>query len=78
MWVGVVVFTVVLVLLLIFILQNAQSVEITFFGANGSLPFAVAMLLAAVAGVLLTAVVAGLRIRQLRHRVRRGDHDARP
>lgn len=72
-WVGVVVFTVVFALLLIFILQNTQSVQITFFAATGNLPLAVAMLLAAVAGVLLAAVVAGLRIRQLRRRIRHHD-----
>jgi hypothetical protein len=40
-WVGVIVFTVVLVLLLVFIVQNTQSVQISYFGASGnvSLPW---------------------------------------
>lgn len=70
-WVGVIVFAVVMVLLLIFILQNTQEVRISYFGAAGQLPLAVAMLLAAVAGVVLTAIAGTLRIWQLRKRLRR-------
>lgn len=70
-WVGVIVFAVVLVLLLIFILQNTQAVQISYLGATGHVSLAVAMLLAAVAGVLLTAIAGSLRIWQLRRRLRR-------
>jgi uncharacterized integral membrane protein len=70
-WVGIIVFAAVLVLLLIFILQNTQSVEISYLGATGHVSLAVAMLLAAVAGVLLTAIAGSLRIWQLRRRLRR-------
>lgn len=70
-WTGVIVFAVVLVLLLIFILQNTQSVQISYFAATGHVPLAVAMLLAAVAGVLLTAIAGSLRIWQLRRRLPR-------
>lgn len=70
-WIGIIAFSVMLVLLLIFILQNTQPVEISYFGADGSLPLAVAMLLAAVAGVLLTAIAGTLRIWQLRRHLRR-------
>jgi uncharacterized integral membrane protein len=69
-WVGVIVFALVLVLLLVFILQNTQSASISYLGANGHMPLAVAMLLAAVAGVLLTATAGSLRIWQLRRRLR--------
>ncbi len=72
-WIGIIAFSVMLVLLLIFILQNTQPVEIAYFGADGSLPLAVAMLLAAVAGVLLTAIAGTLRIWQLRRHLRRGN-----
>jgi len=34
----------------VFILQNTQSVEVSYFGAHGHLPLAVAMLLSAVGG----------------------------
>jgi lipopolysaccharide assembly protein A len=68
-WIGVIVATVALVLLLVFILQNRKDVKISFFTFNGSMPLGVALLLAAAAGVLIAAVAASLRIWQLRRRV---------
>jgi len=68
-WVGVIAAAVVLVLLLVFILQNTRSVKISYFTANGTMPLGVALLLAAVGGVLLAGVVGSLRIWQLRHRL---------
>jgi uncharacterized integral membrane protein len=59
-------FAVVLLLLLIFILENSQSVSIGYFGAHGHLPLGVALLLAAVLGVLLVALPGTARILQLR------------
>jgi putative membrane protein len=67
-WVGVIVAALVLVLLLVFILQNTKSVKISFFTANGTMPLGVALLLAAIGGVLFAGGVASLRIWQLRHR----------
>ena len=66
-WVAVVIAAVVLVLLLVFILQNTRSVKVSYFTVNGTMPLGVALLLAAVGGVLLAGVVASLRIWQLRH-----------
>ena len=54
-WVAAALFAVVLLLLLIFILENGQSVSIGYFGAHGHLPLGVALLLAAVLGVLLAS-----------------------
>jgi hypothetical protein len=70
----------VLLLLLIFVLENGQRVEVSFFGAHGRLPLGVALLLAAVFGVLLVALPGTARIVQLRIlRHRRGPHaGARP
>lgn len=62
---------VILVLLLIFILQNGHSVKVSFLGASGHMPLAVAMLFAAIAGALLIAIPGTLRIIQLRHGARR-------
>jgi putative membrane protein len=70
-WVGLIAFAILLVLTLIFILQNTQSVQISYLGASGQLPLAVAMLLAAVAGILLAAIAGSLRIWQLRRNLRR-------
>ncbi|MGS2618685.1 lipopolysaccharide assembly protein LapA domain-containing protein [Micromonospora sp. LZ34] len=63
---------VVLLLLLIFILQNGQRTDVHFFGARGQLPVGVALLLAAVFGVLLVTMQATMRrIIQLRLLTRR-------
>jgi uncharacterized integral membrane protein len=72
-------FAVVLVLLLIFILENGRTVEVSYLGAHGHLPLGVALLLAAVLGMLLVVIPGTVRIIQLRiaahkHRVA----DARP
>jgi uncharacterized integral membrane protein len=62
---------VVLILLLVFILENTQRVKISYFGADGHLPLGVALLLAAVAGGLLVALVGVGRILQLRRDTKR-------
>jgi len=71
-WVAIIVFALILVLLLIFVLQNTRKVPVTYLGLEGTLPLAVAMLLSAVAGVLLAAIAGTLRILQLRRRVKKG------
>ena len=77
-WVAVVIAAVVLVLLLVFILQNTRSVKVSYFTANGTMPLGVALLLATVGGLLLAGVVASLRIWQLRHRLNKSDQAGRP
>ncbi len=66
LWVAVGFFAVILLLLLIFILQNGQNVDISYMGAHGHLPLGVALLLAAVCGVLLVVLAGTARISQLR------------
>jgi uncharacterized integral membrane protein len=56
----------ILILLLVFILQNTDSTTIHFIGWDWSLPVGVAILLAAVCGGLLTVAVGTARIVQLR------------
>ncbi len=70
-WVASALFAVVLLLLLIFILENSQRVNISFFGAHGHLALGVALLLAAVLGVLLVVIPGTARIVQLRMVARR-------
>lgn len=65
-WVGIIISIVVLVLLLIFILENLRDVEVTFFGATGQLPLGVALIFAAIGGALLVAMVGVARLTQLR------------
>lgn len=57
---------VVLVLLLVFIMQNTDPTTIHMFGWNWELPVGVALLLGAIAGGLLTFLVGTVRILQLR------------
>jgi lipopolysaccharide assembly protein A len=74
-WVAFGLFALVLLLLLVFILENGHQVKISFFGANGHLPLGVALLMAAVLGVLLVIIPGGGRIMQLR-RVAHRHHKA--
>ncbi len=62
---------IVLVLLLVFILENMRSVKISYFGASGHLPLGIAVLLAAVGGALLVGIVGTARITQLRRHAKR-------
>lgn len=57
---------VILVLLLVFILQNGQRVEVHLYGAHWSAPLGVALLMAAAFGVLLVVVPGAGRILQLK------------
>jgi uncharacterized integral membrane protein len=71
LWVALGFFAVVLLLLLIFILQNGQKVDISYLGAHGHFPLGVALLFAAVCGVLLVILAGAARISQLRTVARR-------
>jgi uncharacterized integral membrane protein len=68
---GLILSAIVLIFLLVFILQNQISVTIRFLGFAGSVPVGVALLLAAIAGLLLVAIPGGVRIMQLRRAARR-------
>jgi uncharacterized integral membrane protein len=68
---GLIAGAVVLVVVLIFIIQNAHAVNITFLGAHLQLSLAVALLLAAVGGALAMAAAGTARITQLRRIMRR-------
>jgi uncharacterized integral membrane protein len=71
LWTGLILSAIVLVFLLVFILQNQIAVTIKFLGFSGSVPVGVALLLAAIAGLLLVAIPGGVRIMQLRRAARR-------
>ena len=69
--VGLVVATIALVLLIIFLIQNAHTVNVSFLGGHLRVSLAVAMLTAAVAGALIAGVAGAARIGQLRRSGRR-------
>ena len=71
LWVAVGFFAIILLLLLIFILQNGAQVNVSYLGAHGHLPLGVALLLSAVCGVLLVVLAGAARISQLRAVARR-------
>ncbi|WP_309648938.1 lipopolysaccharide assembly protein LapA domain-containing protein [Nocardioides sp.] len=77
LWVGVVALAVVLILLIVFVAQNTQDVTVSYFGWEGQAPLAVALLVAATAGLVLAAIAATLRMWQVRRRVHRGRSTSR-
>lgn len=70
-WTALIVGFLVLIVLLIFIAQNTESVRLAFFGWRWTLPLGVAILLAAVCGGLLTVAAGSARIFQLRRAAKR-------
>jgi uncharacterized integral membrane protein len=67
-WVGVVIGLVVLILLLIFILQNLSQVRVHLLWTSPKMPLGVAMLLSAVAGGVVVGIAGGLRVFQAKRR----------
>ena len=68
---GLITGVVALIVVIIFIIQNAHAVNISFLGAHLHLSLAVALLLAAIAGALAMAAAGTARITQLRRIMRR-------
>jgi len=71
-WVGICVGALVLVALIVFMLQNTQQVLVAFLGAQGSVPLALALLIAGVGVGIVALIVGTFRIGQLRRRLTRG------
>ena len=65
-WTALVIGLLGLALLLVFILQNMQSVELSFLIFHGHLPLAVALLFAVILGAIIVLAFGGARIMQLR------------
>jgi uncharacterized integral membrane protein len=71
LWSALIAGFVILILLLVFIMQNTDSATVHFFGWDWNLPVGVALLLAAVCGGLLTVAAGSARIIQLRRAAKR-------
>ena len=67
----------VLVVAVIFIIQNAHAANISFLGVHLVLPLAAALFLAAITGALLMAAAGPARVTQLRQIIRRALGKAR-
>lgn len=70
-WLGVCAAALAAVALIVFMLQNTRSVEVTFLWMHGTLPLALALLIAAVGAAILVMVFGVGRITQLRRMARR-------
>lgn len=70
-WAGVCAGVVAVILLIIFIGQNTAAVRINFLWMEGSIPTALALLIAGVGGAIIAIAVGAARIIQLRRLMRR-------
>ncbi|MEV0719036.1 lipopolysaccharide assembly protein LapA domain-containing protein [Asanoa sp. NPDC050611] len=70
-WIILLVGVLLLAFLLVFVLQNLDSVRIHFLTADFTMPLGVALLLAAIGGALIAAVPFSARILQLRRATRK-------
>lgn len=77
-WAALIPALVFLVLLIIFIGENGQHVDVKFFGATGNISLALALLIAAVAGAVVVLLIGGARILQLRLAAWRHQRAGRP
>lgn len=68
---GLVIGAIILILLLVFILQNLESQQIMLIFWQVNLPVGVSLLIAAIAGALLVALIGGLRMLQMRRALRK-------
>ncbi|GAA4816237.1 LapA family protein [Tomitella cavernea] len=70
-WVAWIVGAIILIFLLIFIIQNSDSTPVQIFGWEFSLPLGVTILLAAIGGALITALIGAARMLQMRRAARK-------
>jgi uncharacterized integral membrane protein len=70
-WAALVVAALLAVLLIVFLVQNTRSTEISFLWMTTSTPLAVALLIGAVGSVLITLILGTARIAQLRRVIRK-------
>ncbi|TLF79319.1 LapA family protein [Nocardia cyriacigeorgica] len=70
-WVGLVVAALLGIVLMIFILQNLERVEVDLLFWTFGMPLGVSVLLSVIAGALVMALVGGVRIMQLRRAAKR-------
>lgn len=70
-WAGLIVASMLAIALLIFIAQNSQTATIHYFGFDGQISLAVALLFAAAGGVLLVALPGAVRMAQLRRALKK-------
>jgi uncharacterized integral membrane protein len=70
-WIRLLPALVVIIVILVFVLQNPKDVTVSLFTFAGTLPLSVALLGAVVLGALMTLALGSVRIYQLRKQVHR-------
>jgi uncharacterized integral membrane protein len=70
-WVGLIIGVLVTLVLLIFILQNLDKQDVDLFFWSVNLPLGVSLLVAAILGAVITAIIGSLRMLQVRRAVRK-------
>ncbi|MEZ2121044.1 MULTISPECIES: lipopolysaccharide assembly LapA domain-containing protein [unclassified Corynebacterium] len=70
-WVALIIGALLLILLLVFIMQNQQHVDLTLFAWEFSVPAGVGVLLAVITGALIMALVGGMRMLELRRELKK-------
>ncbi|MDN5658077.1 lipopolysaccharide assembly LapA domain-containing protein [Brevibacterium sandarakinum] len=71
MWISLILGAVIVVLLLIFILQNNVPADFQYFGWQFQLPLGVAMLFAAIGGIFIAGIIGSVRIFVLSRRLKK-------
>ncbi len=62
---------VVLIVILVFVVQNHQDVRVSLFTLSVTWPLSIALLASAILGALLVLAIGSVRILQLRRQIRR-------
>lgn len=70
-WVALIVGALLLILLLVFIMQNQTTVELNLFAWTFQFPAGIGFLLAAITGALIMALVGGVRMFEYRRQLRK-------
>ncbi|AKK09078.1 DUF1049 domain-containing protein [Corynebacterium testudinoris] len=70
-WAALIIGALLLILLLVFILQNQQAVELNLFAWSFSFPAGIGYLFSAITGALIMALVGGVRMLELRRQLKK-------
>ena len=68
-WIALIAGALLLIVLLVFIMQNQNQVDLVLFAWNFRFPAGIGFLLAAIGGALIMALVGGVRMLQLRRQI---------
>ena len=68
-WIALIAGVLLLIVLLVFIMQNQNQVDLVLFAWNFRFPAGIGFLLAAIGGALIMALVGGVRMLQLRRQI---------